>query len=327
MTPKLIERLYIIGNGFDLHHYLKTSYHDFALYLKENDRKLYDTLEKYISYPTSDKDLWAKFEENLANLGAKEILSANSNYLPDYASDEFRDRDRYAFPDTMQQFYEMLTDVLFHNFAEFIRQIEFPANSYARKIVIDKTSTFLTFNYTETLEKLYGIDRNNIIYIHNSAKDDKIILGHGIDPETFEEKIPEPPDDLEPEQFEDWYSSNIGYDYSYDEGKKNIMQYFKDTFKPTKEIIGNHLDFFNTLVNVEEVFVFGHSISPVDLPYFHQIVQSVKTDVKWTVSYYNGDEYRRHLKTLTDLNIDHENVTLVQLTDLLESNRQLKLEL
>lgn len=327
MTPELVKRLYIIGNGFDLHHYLRTSYYDFALYLKENDRDLYDTLEKYISYPTSDKDLWAKFEENLANLDAEEILSANSNYLPNYTSDEFRDRDKYAFIDTMQQFYEMLTDVLFHSFAEFIRQVEFPVSSYTRKIVIDETSIFLTFNYTETLETLYDIDRKNIIYIHNSAKDDKLVLGHGVDPEKFEEKIPEPPDDLEPEQLEDWYSSNIGCDYSYDEGKKNLMQYFKDTFKPTKEIINNHLYFFNTIANVEEVIVLGHSISHVDLPYFYQIVKSVRNDVKWTVSYYNGDEYKRHLRTLTALNIDHEKVTLVQLADLLESGRQLKLEL
>ena len=324
----MIKKLYIIGNGFDLHHYLRTSYYDFAIYLKDNHRHLYDTLEKYISYPTSDKDLWAKFEENLANLDAGEILSANSNYLPDCASDEFRDRDRFAFPDTMQKFYEMLTEGLFSDFTEFIRQVEFPINSYSRKIVVDKSATFLTFNYTETLENLYGIDRNNIVYIHNSAfKTDNVVLGHGIDPETFEEKLPEPPDDIEPEQLEDWYTSNIGYDYSYDEGKKNLMQYFKDTFTPTTEIIGKHLDFFNKLVNVEEVIVFGHSMSPVDLPYFYQIVQSVSKGVKWTVSYYNADEHKRHLNTLTNLDIDHKNVILIQLADLLESSRQLKLEL
>ncbi|PZP47151.1 MAG: hypothetical protein DI598_11350 [Pseudopedobacter saltans] len=322
-----MKTLYIIGNGFDLHHYLKTSYYDFSIYLRESDRKLYDILEKFISYPTSDKDLWAKFEENLANLDAEEILSENSNYLPDYGSEEFRDKDRYAFPDTMQQYYERLTEGLFDDFTMFIGQVEFASSSYTRKIELDRSATFLTFNYTETLEKLYSIDRSNIVYIHNSAfEGKKIVLGHGINPETYEEKILEHPDDIEPEQLEDWYNSNISYDYSYDEGKKLLMQYFKETFKPTNEIISKHINFFNALVNIEEVIVLGHSISQVDLPYFTQIVQSVKSNVKWTISFYNTDEYKRHLKILNGLNIDHKNVKFIQLVDLLESNRQLKLD-
>lgn len=324
----MIKKLYIIGNGFDLHHHLKTSYYDFAMYLKEKHRDIYDTLEKYISYPVSDEDLWARFEDNLSNLDAEEILSDNSNYLPDYASEEFRDRDRYAFPDTMQQFYKNLTEGILYTFTEFIRQVEFSTKSYGRKIVMDMSATFLTFNYTDTLERLYGINKSNITYIHNSVSNGigEIVLGHGINPETFEEKLPDPPDDIEPEQLEEWYRSNVSYDYSYDEGKKNLKQYFTDTFKPTKEIIGRHAAFFNQLINIAELFVLGHSMSTVDLPYFYKIIQGINKNVKWTVSYYNPDEYKRHLKALTDLSIDHKNVTLVQLTDLLENNKQLKLD-
>ena len=324
----MIKKLYIIGNGFDLHHCLKTSYYDFANYLKENHRTLYDTLESYVSYPNSDKDLWSKFEENLANLDAEEFLFRNSNYLPNYSSEEFREGDRYAFPNIMEQHHEMLTTGLFSAFEEFIRQVEYPNYSFEHKIGLDKMATFLTFNYTNPLERLYGIDKNKIVYIHNSAfyGNNRILLGHGIDPETFEEKIPEPPDNLEPEQFEEWYSMNDNYDYSYDEGKKNIMRYFKDTFKPTMEIIEKHSDFFKALISVEEVLVFGHSMSKVDLPYFHKIVKSVNKDAKWTISYYNSKEYKSHLTTLKSLNVERKNITLLELTALQESNKQLKLE-
>lgn len=36
--------LYIIGNGFDLHHHVKSSYQAFAEWLNKNNRKLYQKL-------------------------------------------------------------------------------------------------------------------------------------------------------------------------------------------------------------------------------------------------------------------------------------------
>src|SRR5690606_6884657 len=161
-------------------------------------------------------------------------------------------------------------------------QVEYPNYSWEHKIEIDKEATFLTFNYTNTLERLYSIDKSKIIYIHNSAfyGADKIILGHRIDPATFEEKKPEPADDIEPEELEEWYNRNDDYDYSSDEGKQNLMRYFKVTCKPTKEIINRHSNFFYNLRTVKEIFVYGLSISSVDFPYFEEIVKNIGNDVK-----------------------------------------------
>ena len=191
----MTDKLYIIGNGFDLHHNLKTSYYDFAKYLKENDKDLFETLESYISFPIEDNCLWARFEENLANLDAEEILSEHTDYLPDYSSDEFRDRDRHAFPDIMDQFYKKLTEGLLESFLNFIQKVETPPSSEEQKLKLNKEAFFLTFNYTNTLEKLYGINKKCIKYIHNSAYygSEQIILGHGIEPSNFEDKKPEPP--------------------------------------------------------------------------------------------------------------------------------------
>lgn len=321
-------KLYIIGNGFDLHHYLKTSYYDFANYLRENHNDIYNTLESYISYPLSDKDLWARFEENLANLDAEEILSENSDALPNYASDDFRDRDMHVFPNIMEEHYQKLTRELFSAFEEFIRQVEFPYNSWENKLILDKEATFLTFNYTNTLEKLYSIDKSNIIYIHNSAfyGSDNIILGHGIDPQAFEEKRPEPPGDLGPHELDEWYNRHDDYDYSYDEGKQNLMRYFKDTYKPTKEVINRNSMFFQGLGKIEDIYLLGHSMSSVDLPYFEAIVSKIKNNVKWIVSFYNFDERNRHLLTLKKVGIEEKNITLFELKDIQENNKQLKFE-
>ena len=324
----MITKLHIIGNGFDLHHYLKTSYYDFANYLREKYNDIYTTLESYVSYPTSDKDLWSRFEENLANLDAEQILSEHSDTLPNYASDDFRDRDRYVFPDIMEEHFQKLTGGLFSAFEKFIQQVEFPNNSSERKVEIDKEATFLTFNYTNTLERIYSIDKSKIIYIHNSAfhGSEEIVLGHGIDPETFEEKSLEPPDDLEPEEIEEWYNQNDNYESSYDEGKQNLMRYFKATYKPTREIINRNSYFFENLKKVKEIFIFGHSMSTVDLPYFEEIIKNLSEGVKWIVSFYNSEECKRHLTTLSILGVPKDSIQLIQLEDLQERNKQLKIE-
>lgn len=324
----MTDKFYIIGNGFDLHHKLKTSYYDFANYLKTNNKDVYDTLEKYISYPKSDKDLWYKFEENLANLDAGEIISENSGTLPNYADDDFRDGDRHVFPDIMDEYYQKLTESLVEEFLIFIQNVEYPLISNELKIEIDINSLFLTFNYTNTLERLYKIDRKNILYIHNSAfyGPEQIILGHGIDPSNFQEKLPEPPDDIDPEDYEKWYQENDDYDYSYDTGKENLMKYFEATFKPTKKIINNNASFFSTLSKFKEIFIFGHSLSNIDLPYFEEIFKHSNADAEWKVSYYNGEEGKKHFETLIKIGVKKDKISLFKLADFQQNNRQLKFE-
>jgi hypothetical protein len=77
-----MNKLYIIGNGFDLHHGLLTSYSDFEQYLKVNDVRLLDNLNKYY-FLNNSKSLWSHFEENLANLDKEGLL----DYLNEYYDD------------------------------------------------------------------------------------------------------------------------------------------------------------------------------------------------------------------------------------------------
>ena len=322
----MIKRLYIIGNGFDLHHGLKTSYFDFSEYLQENYNELYNILESYIYCSSPDNCLWSKFEENLANLDVEEILSENTDRLPDYASDDFRDRDRHVFPDIMGEYHRKLTEGLLETFKRFIQDVEISKKAFQYKINLDTTATFLTFNYTNTLERLYNIHRNKITYIHNSAfETDDIFLGHGTDPEKFEEKKPVPPNGLTEEECERWYEEHDSYDYSYDTGKETIMKYYKDTFKPTNEIIIRHNSFFSKLIEIDEVNILGHSLSNVDLPYFKEIVKHIKPSVNWNVSYYDNKEIKSHLKSLLELGLNEQNIILFEMEDQLINNKQLKI--
>lgn len=321
------QKLYIIGNGFDLHHGLKTSYYNFAQYLEKKDTKLYDLLERFVSYSPEDNSLWSRFEENLANLDADELLSENTDYLPDIGSDDFRDGDFHTFGYVMDKICKSLTSGLKEHFKEFILSIEYPDTIWEKKIRLDKEATFLNFNYTNTLERIYRINQKNIKYIHNSVyNSEEIILGHAIDPKKFEKQLPEPPESLTEDEIIEWYSENDSCDYSYDTGRNNLHKYFKLMHKPTADIISSNASFFHSLKDVEKIYVYGHSISQVDIPYFEEIVKYISKDTKWEVSYYDDESVNNLKQSLLDIGVLEENITFIRLEDIQENNIQLKFE-
>ena len=87
--------LYIIGNGFDRHHGMETSYSQFRNWLEEKDLSVLCTIDELFGY--CDDDWWQYFESNLATAVTSEIVQeeVRENY-PDFGSDDFRDRDWYA---------------------------------------------------------------------------------------------------------------------------------------------------------------------------------------------------------------------------------------
>ena len=304
---------------------MKTSYYNYAQYLQANQKDLYGLLEKFIAFPSNDPSLWHRFEENLANLDVDQILDENSMYLPNIASDDFRDRDLHAFPYALMQLKDQLTENLFESFENFIREAVVPKSAFEKKIHMHRDALFLNFNYTRTLEKLYDIDKKNILYIHNNAfYGPAIILGHGVSPDKFDQ-TPDPPDGLTPEEYEQWIEKQSeDYDYSYDTGVESIMEYFKDTFKPTEEIIMKNHNFFLNVAAFDEIHVYGHSMSEVDIKYFETIAKNAKPNVKWVISYYSNQNiyyYKQVVKTLVITN-----VVLVQLQDFQINNSQLKFD-
>lgn len=319
--------LYVIGNGFDLHHGLKTGYYDFGEYLRTNDSDLYELLEKYIAFPSQDESLWGQFEENLANLDIDGIIDDNNVYLPDISSEDFRARDLHAFPNTMMNLCEKLTADLVQGFEDFILKTVYNESVSERLIALNKNAQYLSFNYTNTLERLYNVSRDNILYIHTCAfhGSGDIILGHGIKPDNFGNE-PTPPDGLTDEEMDRWMEEqNDNYDYSFDEGMEQLYRYFTATYKPTAAIIKANQSFFKKLAGVEQVYIFGLSFSSVDLPYLKELVKNVSVKVKWTISYWSENKVAGLKNTLKAIGM--KNIEFIKLDELLEDNKQLKLDL
>jgi len=321
--------LYIIGNGFDRHHGMLTSYFDFANYLKDHDLDLFELLQQYISFPSEDSDLWNRLEENLAYIDIEGLLSDNTDYLPSFSSDNFVWSDIDAFPGVMSDILESLTTGLIDIFQKFILNIKIPQSAIKKKINFDKDSLFFNFNYTSILEDLYYIAPTQILYIHNKAKSGmgQIILGHGITPENFKEKEISQPENLTEEELQNWIEwRNDNYDFSYETGKETIYEYFTQSYKPTKEIIESNKLFFNQIAEVEKVYVLGHSLSNVDLPYFIEIKKSIKTSTEWIVTYWGEKEKDSHLNTLEKIGIQRRHIKMIELSELQIDSNQLKLD-
>lgn len=326
-------RLYVIGNGFDLHHEMKTSYLNFRDYLKEEDSELFDNLEQYIITELDSKngiikeDIWSNFEENLAKLDADIILSDYSFLLPDYEKEDLKSSDFHRFRDKMEEVFDEFSS-LNEVFNNFITKVIIPEAAKKKLLELRTDAQYLTFNYTPTLEKLYEIPNSNILYIHgkSSLYNSNIILGHGTNPKSFQPKEKEHPDGLSEEELDKWYAENDDYDYPYTEGKEIIYKLYESTFKNTKEIIQDNSLFFENLKDTEEVFILGHSLGDVDLPYFEEIAKNINVNSKWKVSIYNPSEIETYKKKLLKLGIEESNIDLIKLEDLQVSSKlQLKI--
>jgi hypothetical protein len=310
-----MSKLYIIGNGFDLHHGLSTSYTDFEHHLKTHNIQLLDSLNKYYSFARIDQNLWSKFEENLANLDKDGLV----DYLSEYF-DDTSDRGRSAIGIETETSLRQLTKGLREEFSEFILKAETKLINRSTKVPIDIDAKFISFNYTNTLEKHYLIPNDNIFYIHGIAKEkERIILGHSTDPELFiDEKIEAtPPKDASEEVLEQWYEDmSDQHNPIYDDCVSTVNKYFLSSFKDTKNIIEENSLFFDDLSDIKEVFIYGHSMSKVDIAYIEEVVSKVKSDCHWSISYFGKNEKEEIEYSLENLNISRESYQLIKLTDL-----------
>lgn len=327
-----MDTLYIIGNGFDLFHGLNTSYKSFGFYLKEKHSEIYDYLIDYYGLPyLEDPKIkyyeWNYFESALADLNYESVLEDNSDYLPNPASDDFRDGDWHALEQVMEGIVNDLTINLFNEFKNFIRNVVFLIKDSSELLNIDKNSKFLSFNYTDTLERYYDISSNNILYIHNKAlSNDILILGHGTNPENFVNEGEKMPDNLTIEEQHEWNERmSDNYDFSYERGLDTILGYFNKSFKYTEDLISKNSTFFNNLNSIKKVIVLGQSVSEVDQPYFKKVIDSIEDkNINWTSSYY-GDKQPLY-ENLKSIGLHDEQINFITLDEIRQVDKnQLKL--
>lgn len=268
-----MRNLIILGNGFDLAHGLKTRYSDFRDFIWNNDRNFYEQLTKYIF----EDDLWNDFENALGSFddgGVKEMSeAAYLNY-----DDNYYNYDR-AISDELK-FSSQISEYL----SKWIKSINTKTKPIISRKIINNENIFINFNYTDTLEKVYGILNEHILYIHgNALSDERLIIGHH---NVFAYAGKEPLL-LTCQEMDEWIEYRMNMSREESEKENQIGEYFVDTYKDTDEIIARNKTFFDTINDVKKIFILGHSLAYIDFSYFQKIRESVSEDCVWNITYHS----------------------------------------
>lgn len=279
-------KLFIIGNGFDIHHRIKSSYTDFGNWLKAVDREVHWAVEEFLpTWVDSEgnvQNAWSDLENNLEHFDTDRILEYGSNFLASYGADDWSDSGHHDFEYELDRVIRALSVGLHRNFVGWLGTLIIPTHTPLPVRSIDQQAKFLNFNYTSTIQTIYGAA--NVLHIHGSLADptSQIVLGHGWTPQAKD-------------RWEDRIDEDT--DVRVAGGYRLIDDYFRETFKPTAEIIQRNKAFFTGLVDVTEVYVFGHGLAKVDAPYFAEMLKYLSKDVDWIISYYGGNRERAKIET------------------------------
>lgn len=324
--------LIVIGNGFDLFHGIPSSYWGFYNYLKKNSSS-YNFLEKlkccdpeseesilsfFENINNSEDDtssflekierfidtdeLWCNFEKALGDLDADELRDYFSDEIKSYGDDDWSDSYHHSY------------QLAIEDGLSFASQIPRYLKDWISKLDIDnikpKLSTniispnafYITFNYTRTLEDVYDIPDEQICHIHGSVDDSgKLIVGYGGKGSFKKQPL---------------YSYEEDDDIRLIEGEELIAEYFKSTYKNVEKIIKSNKDIWDRLKKVKKVYILGHSLSDVDIPYFEKIYQSVHPECRWFVSYYEPEDKLYFKNVLKNLGISKDDISLIGLDEL-----------
>lgn len=295
--------LYIIGNGLDLHHGIPSSYADFGRFVSGVDPSLHRLFENFFSFDGN----WADFENTLAHLDVALILEEASTYLVSYSADDWSDAFHHDYQYEIDRIVSSLSEKLKRTFTEWICQLAIPTPFSCQVPLLNLPlhARYLTFNYTNTLQKLYGVPPDRVTYIHNHAEgpDSDLILGHGVNPKTIAPLNTGA--DLE------------GQDTRVMQANECIDGYFSRTYKPTDRVITTHQDFFDSLSEVKRVYVLGHSLSEVDWPYFALIAERTKeSDPHWVASYHDEMKIPLMKEAFSEFGLPATKVTYARITDI-----------
>lgn len=271
-------KLYIIGNGFDLWHGLPTAYKCYNRYMMRQNASVHDRIGRIYNRANSN-ELWSDYENMLPRL---DIVKLVENNIETWCR-----RQRYDFEND----FDTLDNDLRESFHDWVSQIDYSIAN-GKKLAIDLDASFLNFNYTNTLERLYNIHRKQVCYIHRDTGNNEYnqpVIGHGM--ESVENFVSSKADSI--------YQciTKHGITPKWAKNANSFKQIIIDEIvnfivglkKDTEYYINENEDWFNNQCNIKDIYVLGHSLSEIDAPYFKKIYnQSPKAT--WHISCFGEKE-------------------------------------
>lgn len=173
--------VYILGNGFDKAQGMSTTYPEFYSYLKENVKEGSELLNKMILQISSDILLWSDMEFALGS-----FTNATSD------AEEF-DEFYFELSEHLQQYLKNENDKFIPkkehkskfivDFSQIDKYLPPLDKRRFNKLLESKTTnniSVINFNYTNTLEKVFGMKNSTeVVYLGNNTTLKEIIHVHG----------------------------------------------------------------------------------------------------------------------------------------------------
>ena len=269
--------LHIVGNGFDLAHGIASSYADFKDYAwKHGDQYqigLLETCYPDVNPKNGELYLWSDLERALGNLDFQAAFEASTDDIQ--LEDGHEGRYIAQMEDAPEFLLGMMFDAFHRVFEDWANDIDNNVDPIPHLFHFGGGDDYLSFNYTDTLEKVYGVPRNRINYIHGRRNsNDEIIVGHHAVVNATDHLSDDP----------------MVYEY---QGYDNITNEVNKQRKLTSDIIANNSEYWQSLGQVDKVMVYGHSLADVDMAYFHEVAKHVKGVCEWHFSIYYYDPISR----------------------------------
>lgn len=286
------KNLFILGNGFDLAHNLPTQYSCFRNYLLSHSIQSKEDRDNMIIPKQMGPQIWLTKEDEIKPSPPTEFYADVVRWLVDDAAGKRHRMDwcdfesylgKLRFEEVLQHWTYVDDDNSAYNslreavdsikgfVSNWINTIELstarPREKY--KDVIDAERDYaITFNYTETLEVLYGMKQDHVCHIHGKRE---------TDPKLAEKKKNLPIGDNNCEIIVGTKERKKG------ENKDRYTALRGSLVKDTKYHEEDHKDFFDLICDyqVNDIYSIGFSFSEVDNPYIETII-SLYNNIKGT---------------------------------------------
>jgi len=155
-----MKHLYIIGNGFDLHHGIPSSYKQYMTWLICHYPEFYDEVSR--TFKDADEDAWwADFEHRLAEVEYMYDLSIQ--IYPDIKVLGVEIKGTNS-PERLAATFKAVQKT----FTLWVHSLNELLLEYQPDLKLDPDATYLTFNYTNTLQDLYHIPDKHVLHILKS---------------------------------------------------------------------------------------------------------------------------------------------------------------
>lgn len=278
-------QLIIVGNGFDVNHGIPSSYAHFKTWLSNNNKDLYDFLERYIDVAG---DWWNDFERSLSEIDVPKLIRETP--LVKRPIDP-RIPPNFSHPASWR--LDSVREAISLKFTEWVKTLD--GVKIMKRIELPEACLYISFNYTDTLERVYGIKENRIVYIHGKAsRGDELIYGHGKNQFVLERDVMEK------------YHLHRSYDF-----------YIAGTFGDSESELTSHLSYWQKYIQLgsyfdvlrpavmcaKKVCVWGLSFSEIDYPYLQWIAERNR-DLRWRVSWHTKKDIERIQETFRVLGVE-----------------------